>query len=185
MHLRSATATEIRQTLEAWMALLNGRASAEGVDVRTVLIDAGFPRAVSASAASVERLERRLDTTAPLARGLLDGDQGAAMAAVNEQLTELDVRPSVVAHDGVGPHIHWTPSTATFDDQVMTDVLMALAQELVENGPARFGVCKADDCDDLFYDATRNRSRRFCDDPRCASRTHTAEHRARRRADRS
>ncbi|MEO6571207.1 MAG: CGNR zinc finger domain-containing protein [Ilumatobacteraceae bacterium] len=31
----------------------------------------------------------------------------------------------------------------------------------------------------MFYDATKNRSRRFCSDPRCASRTHTAAHRAR------
>ena len=37
-------------------------------------------------------------------------------------------------------------------------------------------------CDHLFYDATRNGSRRFCSDPRCASRTHTADHRARQRA---
>ncbi|MGL4297698.1 MAG: CGNR zinc finger domain-containing protein, partial [Candidatus Neomicrothrix subdominans] len=49
-------------------------------------------------------------------------------------------------------------------------------------GTARFGQCDASGCDWLFYDATRNRSRRFCSDPRCASRTHTADHRARRRA---
>jgi len=86
-----------------------------------------------------------------------------------------------VAHDGAGPHLHWTPTTATFDQQVVADVLMALAHELCDNGTNRFGRCAASGCDDLFYDGTRNRSRRFCDDPKCASRTHTAQHRARRR----
>ncbi len=183
MHVRSVTASEIRHTLEAWTSLVNGRASDAGVDVRAVLMDAGFPRASAASAASIERLERRLDGLAELARDLPSIDGAAAMVAVNEQLTELDVRPSVVEHDGVGAHMHWTPATATFDDQVVTDIMMALAQEVVANGTARFGRCAATDCGDVFYDGTRNRSRRFCDDPRCASRTHTADHRARRRAD--
>ena len=182
MHVRSVTASEIRHTLEAWAALVNGRANNGGVDVRAVLAEAGFPRAAAASAASVERLEQRLDGLAELARALPVVDDVAAMALVNEQLTELDVRPSVVEHDGVGAHMHWTPATATFDDQVITDIVMALAQEVVASGSARFGRCAASDCEDVFYDGTRNRSRRFCDDPRCASRTHTADHRARRRA---
>ena len=86
-----------------------------------------------------------------------------------------------MTHDGAPLHIHWTPSTATFDDQVIADILMALAQEVCDHGTTRFGRCAATDCDHLYYDATRNGSRRFCSDPRCASRTHTADHRARRR----
>lgn len=182
MHAHATSTTEIRQTLEVWVSLVNGRRSEAGVDVRRALSDSGFPRAASASEASISRLGRRLDELSAVALALPEVDEGAAMAMVNEQLTELDVRPSVVAHDGVGPHLHWTPPTATFDDQVVTDVVMALAQEIASNGTTRFGVCAASDCDDVFYDGTRNRSRRFCDDPRCASRTHTADHRARRRA---
>jgi len=71
--------------------------------------------------------------------------------------------------------------TASFDDQVIADMLMAICFDVCEHGTTRFGVCAAADCEHLFYDATRNGSRRFCSDPRCASRTHTAEHRARRR----
>ena len=69
-----------------------------------------------------------------------------------------------------------------FDDQVIADFLMALSQEVCDHGTTRFGVSAATDCDHLFFDATRNGSRRFCADPRCASRTHTADHRARQRA---
>ena len=100
---------------------------------------------------------------------------------VNAEIAALSIAPSAVTHDGAPLHIHWTPTSASFDDQVMADILMALAQELCDHGTKRFGRCAASDCDHLYYDATRNGSRRFCSNPRCASRTHTADHRARQR----
>ena len=72
--------------------------------------------------------------------------------------------------------------TRAFGMDGAVDFLMALAQELCEHGTSRFGTCAATDCSHLFYDVTRKGSRRFCADPRCASRTHTADHRARQRA---
>ncbi len=180
MHVASPTRSEIRLTLETTVDLVN--ASAEpGFDPRSILEAAGFTRADKASDASILRLRARIEALSTLVRGL--GDLGVADASdlVNEQLTELPIRPSIADHGGAGPHLHWTPATATFDDQVISDVVMALASELCDNGTSRFGVCAADGCDRVFYDSTRNRSRRFCTDPRCASRTHTADHRARRR----
>lgn len=181
---------EIRLVLEAMIELVNrvlvvdgstdGSASDGALDVREVLSRHRFGRAASASQSSIARLEVALAELAPLVDQLPGADVERAAELVNEQLTELPIAPSVVDHDEVGPHLHWTPNTATFDTQVMADLLMALAQELVDDGTSRFGRCGADDCGRLFYDGTRNRSRRFCADPRCASRTHTAEHRARR-----
>ncbi len=181
MQVASVTQSEYRLTLEAAVELCNGLDD-EDLDSREVLARRGFTRAASASAASIGRLDERVAELQPLFRELPALARESAIARVNEQLTEIAIAPSVVAHDGVGPHLHWTASTATFDEQVVADVLMALAHELCDNGTDRFGNCAADGCDDLFYDGTRNRSRRFCDDPRCASRTHTARHRARRRA---
>ncbi len=184
--LNSVTRSELRLTLEATVALhnqLRPESDTNG-DTRTTLADRGFARSTDASAASIERLERRIRELGPLLQALPDLDADQAISRVNEQLTELPITPSVLAHDGVGPHLHWTPTTARFDDQVMSDICMALAFELCDDGTARFGRCDATNCDDLFYDATRNHSRRFCDDPRCASRTHTADHRARKRSER-
>lgn len=180
VHVASVSQSEIRTTLEVAVDMANALLAGE-LDARRVLSDAGFSRAPQASEASVQRLSSRMGALLPLMGDLPDLDTAAAVARVNEELTELPISPSIVDHDGVGPHMHWTPSTATFDDQVISDVLMALAQELCDNGTIRFGRCGADDCDHLFYDGTRNRSRRFCPDPRCASRTHTADHRARQR----
>lgn len=186
VHLASVTQSEFRITLDTTFELLNGLVSNPpddvAVDTRAVLVARGFTRAGNASDASVQRLENRLRALGPFLRSLPDTEAEAAIGRVNEELTELPITPSIAAHDGVGPHMHWTPSTATFDDQVMADILMSLAHELCDNGTIRFGRCGASDCNDLFYDSTRNRSRRFCDDPRCASRTHTADHRARRRS---
>lgn len=183
MQIVSTNQSEIRVTLEAAADLINGLGDPD-FDIRNLLLDKGFMRAANASQASIDRLRSRLDELAVFMRSLHnldDEDDAVAARAVNELLTELAIAPSVVAHDGSELHIHWTPSTATFDDQVVADILMAVAQEICENGTIRFGSCGADDCEDLFYDGTRNRSRRFCNDPRCASKTHTADHRARNR----
>jgi hypothetical protein len=181
MQITSVHESEVRLTLETAVAVVNDRQE-PGFDLRGVLDHAGFSRAADASQASIDRLSRRFDLLAALLGSLPGSDASAASARVNEELTELPVAPSIVDHDHVGPHIHWTSPQATFDDQVVTDVLMSLAQELCDHGTSRFGRCAAEGCDRLYYDTTRNGSRRFCSDPRCASRTHTAHHRARQRA---
>ncbi|MGK2947325.1 MAG: CGNR zinc finger domain-containing protein [Acidimicrobiales bacterium] len=182
MQVTSVSQSEVRLTLDTAIDVVNDEAE-PGFDLRQVLVAAGFSRAGDASQASIDRLGRRFhDGLAHLLRALPDSDAAVAIVRVNEELTELRVAPSIVDHDSVGPHLHWTPPTATFDDQVVTDVLMALAQELCDHGIDRFGRCAAEGCDRIFFDTTRNGSRRFCSDPRCASRTHTADHRARQRS---
>ena len=185
MYVTSGHDTEIRLTLEAMVALVNALAdTAAGgppADVRDILHDHGFTRAETASAASVGRIESRVGDLLDTLRMLADAETEPTVDWINGELADLHITPSVTAHDGAGLHIHWTPPTATFDEQVMADILMALAQEVCDHGTTRFGRCAASDCEHLFYDATRNRSRRFCSDPRCASRTHTAEHRSRQR----
>lgn len=186
MHVTSGHDTEIRLTLEAMVDLVNALSDARDgtgpADVRGILHDHGFTRAEAASAASVSRIESRLGALLDTLHTLADAGAEPTADWINDELAGLHVTPSVTAHDGAGLHIHWTPPTATFDEQVIADILMALAQEVCDHGTDRFGTCAASDCEHLFYDVTRNGSRRFCADPRCASRTHTAEHRLRQRA---
>lgn len=179
---------EVTLTLEAAIGLTNyvtdmaDAAESPSPDViRELLIADGFARAHDASAASLGRLSDRLTDLAVLFQSLPDAAIDDVVGAINRHLTTLSIGPSLTAHDDAGLHIHWSPPRAAFDDKVIADLVMALAQEVCDNGLDRFGRCAASDCDHLFYDGTRNRSRRFCPDPRCASRTHTAEHRARRR----
>jgi predicted RNA-binding Zn ribbon-like protein len=159
-----------------------GRHDSVHADTRSILDEAGFTGAADAPQAAIDRITSRVRALIPLISSLPDADAGAVVESVNAELAHLPIAPSITDHADSGLHIHWTRAVAAFDDQVIADLLMALATELCDHGTQRFGRCAATDCDDLFYDATRNRSRRFCADPRCASRTHTADHRARQRA---
>lgn len=160
----------------------NAAAVTSPVDrLRDVLDSAGFSRAADASEAAMVRLEQRMRNLLPLLQRFPDQTSESLLPQINAELDSLPISPSMVDHDGIGLHLHWTPASATFDDQIMSDVLIAIAQELCDNDTSRFGRCAAHDCEDLFYDGTRNRSKRFCADPRCAGRTHTADHRARQR----
>jgi predicted RNA-binding Zn ribbon-like protein len=174
---------EVRLTLDAATDIANALLDAPDgrVEVRRMLHEHGFTRAAEASDPSVHRVDERMRALLPRLRTLAGGDVDHAVEWVNDELGAITIEPSLTSHHGAPLHIHWTRSASTFDDQVMADVLMAIAQELVDHGTDRFGTCAAEHCEHLFYDATRNRSRRFCSDPRCASRTHTAHHRARQR----
>jgi predicted RNA-binding Zn ribbon-like protein len=188
VYVTSGHGTEVRLTIEALVDLTNALADAAAdpnsapVDVRTLLDEHRFSRAAGASKAAIERVERRVSAMVDTMLGLPGTQPEPTISWINAQLSRIHITPSLTDHDGADLHIHWTPTSATFDDQVVADFLMALAQELCDHGTSRFGTCAASDCRHLFYDVTRNGSRRFCADPRCASRTHTADHRARRRA---
>jgi hypothetical protein len=185
VYVTSGNDTEQLLTLEAMVQVANALTDAaadngSSVDMRDVLDHAGFSRAVIAPEAAIRRTTERFTDLLPRFQSLPDLDVQIATLWTNAELTELAISPSVTDHGGDALHIHWTPASATFDDQVMADFLMALANELCDNGTARFGRCAADDCERLFYDSSRNGSRRFCSDQRCASRTHTADHRKRK-----
>jgi hypothetical protein len=185
VYVTSGNDTEQLLTLEAMVRVANALADAatgdgDVIDMRHVLDDAGFSRAVIAPEAAIRRTAERFTDLLPRVQSLPDINLETATNWTNAELTELAISPSLTDHGGAALHIHWTPASATFDDQVMADFLMALANELCDNGTTRFGRCAADDCERLFYDSSRNGSRRFCSDQRCASRTHTADHRKRK-----
>ncbi len=187
MYVTSGHDTEVRLTIEALIDLVNELRDArdepgsKAVDVRTLLHEHRFSRAAGASAAAIDRIEQRVGSMIDTLVALPGSEPEPTVAWINDELSRIHITPSLTDHDGADLHIHWTPASATFDDQAIADFLMAFAQEVCDHGTTRFGKCAANDCDHLFYDVTRNGSRRFCGDPRCASRTHTADHRARRR----
>lgn len=185
---------EVRVTVDAATELANVVAGEPLPEVRRlelreqlrqVLIAHDFVRARGASAAELDAFADRMVPLSRLVHVLPGGQLPAVVEAVNAQLEAAAIAPSLNSHDGLALHIHWTPPSTPFAHQVAVDLLMAVAQTLCDHGTDRFGRCAADDCDRVFFDTTKNRSRRFCADPRCASRTHTAAHRARLAAEAS
>lgn len=194
---------ELRVTVEAAMELANAVADRPPRDesserdeapagdddaaqlasaLRRILVAHDFVRAQTATDAELAELADRAVVLARLVERLPEGDLADVVEQINQQLQSSAIAPSLSAHDGFALHIHWTGASTPFAHQIAVDVLMALAQTLCDDGLDRFGRCAADGCDRVFYDTTRNHSRRFCADPRCASRTHTAAHRSRRAA---
>lgn len=66
--------------------------------------------------------------------------------------------------------------------QFMAEVAASFAHTLAEGEGTRVRVCENPDCLWVFYDDTRNRTKRFCDDKMCGNLMKVRRFRARKRA---
>jgi predicted RNA-binding Zn ribbon-like protein len=106
-------------------------------------------------------------------------DESRAVDTLNSILTDADAVPRLSLHGEV-PHLHFETEDDTPARWLGTITAMGLAVALIEGGYERFGTCGSSTCDDVFVDASRNRSRRHCSDT-CTTRENVAAHRARQR----
>ena len=104
-------------------------------------------------------------------------DESQAVEALNLILVDNGAVPRVSLHGGK-PHMHFEPSGDAFSRWLAVVTGMGLATVLVDQGLARFGVCAASDCQDVFLDTSRNKSRRHCSTT-CSNREAVAAHRRR------
>jgi predicted RNA-binding Zn ribbon-like protein len=107
-------------------------------------------------------------------------DEREAADLLNDILTKYDAQPRLSVHNGV-PHLHFEPFGSDMVSWLAATTAMALATVIVEHGIDRFGICAAADCDDVYVDASRNRSRRHCSST-CSTREAVSAYR-RRQAD--
>ncbi|HEX2294119.1 MAG TPA: CGNR zinc finger domain-containing protein [Actinomycetota bacterium] len=96
---------------------------------------------------------------------------------INALLARSGAAPQMTDHDGKW-HLHYAADDAPLADRVAAVAAMGLATVIVRWGWDRLGVCRADDCVDVFVDTSRNRSRRYCGQS-CSTRTNVAAFRAR------
>ena len=99
---------------------------------------------------------------------------------LNSILEEVGALPQLTDHDGTW-HVHYTCMHAPIGQRVAAAAAMGLAVVFAEYGIARFGMCAADDCLDVFVDTSRNKSRRYCADT-CSTRMNVAAYRKRKKA---
>ena len=109
-------------------------------------------------------------------------DMRQAAAVVNGLVAESGALPQLTDHDGHEWHLHWTSTSAGVASRLGADAGMALAEVLRDEGAARLRACEAPECDAVFVDLSRNRSRRYCDTGNCGNRVHVAAYRARLRS---
>lgn len=98
---------------------------------------------------------------------------GADLAVVNDALARtLGHQRIAAAEDGFA----WGWDDAGGLDRVMWPVVRDAAELLVSGELRRVGKCCGDDCDWVYLDTSRNRSRRWCDMQSCGNRAKARRH---------
>jgi predicted RNA-binding Zn ribbon-like protein len=111
------------------------------------------------------------------------GTSGRDADAVNELNTLLEafpVQPRISGHDASDWHMHVTSRGSSVSAEYLAGAVWGLSVWLCEYGSARFGICADERCGNVYLDTSSNNCRRFCSE-RCATRSHVAAHRARKR----
>jgi predicted RNA-binding Zn ribbon-like protein len=102
------------------------------------------------------------------------------LALLNEALPYAYSRPQVVS-DGSAFTLQWRGDESGLDS-VLWPILRSTVRLLTEGEHSRIGQCEDDrGCGYLFYDTSRNRSRRWCDMNSCGNRAKSQRHYARHR----
>ena len=109
------------------------------------------------------------------------GRDNDAVDALNLLLEAHPVQPRISAHKVDDWHMHVTSRGSSISAEYLAGAVWGLSVWLCEYGSARFGICADERCGNVYLDTSSNNCRRFCSE-RCATRSHVAAHRARKRA---
>jgi predicted RNA-binding Zn ribbon-like protein len=151
--------------------LVNGSTSSDGEleellrdhDIRKPMIDQGQAGELRAWALQVRGV-----FAAPDAR--------ARVATVNALLAQGAGGVYLTMHDGLPPHLHFTPEHDDVVARVRAVTSGGLAVFAVESEGERLGVCARVGCGLVFVDTSRNGRRAYCS-ARCGNTVAVARHR--------
>jgi predicted RNA-binding Zn ribbon-like protein len=109
------------------------------------------------------------------------GDVDGVARLVNALLRDYRAAPQLSRHDDEPWHLHFSSTAAGLATAWGAGCATGLAVVVDGQASGRLGVCRADACDRVYVDVSRNASRRFCSEA-CLNRTKVAAFRARSRA---
>ncbi|MCA6091820.1 CGNR zinc finger domain-containing protein [Streptomyces sp. SCA3-4] len=149
-------------------------------------VDAAIPRTASSlprdiddeQAAYLAGAARRMRD---VFQAMQDGRLDAAAAAVNDLLRDTDARPRLDRGAGESWQLHFHGPDDSFAAGSSAACATALALAVGGGLAGRLGVCRADRCDRVYVDLSRNAARRFCSTA-CQNRAKAAAFRARQDA---
>jgi predicted RNA-binding Zn ribbon-like protein len=153
-------------------------------------VDVGAPSALPAAATVLERplepadLPALTDLAARLRPVFLAAEDGAVdevAGLVNALLRDYRSAPQLSRHDGEPWHLHFSGDGLGPAGEWGAACATGLAVVVDGDATGRLGVCRAEGCDRVYVDVSRNASRRFCSEA-CLNRTKVANFRARTRA---
>jgi predicted RNA-binding Zn ribbon-like protein len=104
-----------------------------------------------------------------------------ACTHLNSVLADSRAMPALSHHDGEPWHLHFHRPDASESDAWAASLATGLAVVLGNPTLDRLGVCRAEACDRVYVDVSRNGTRRFCSTA-CQNRVKAAAYRRRRTA---
>ncbi|GII42008.1 CGNR zinc finger domain-containing protein [Planotetraspora phitsanulokensis] len=125
--------------------------------------------------AAVRRLRVAVDAC-------VDGDVQGAADVLNDLLAAHHAMPNLHARPGQPLLLAFHAVGQGPVDSYIADMATSIAMIIGAGRTARLGRCSANACDRVFYDVSRNASRRFCD-LSCQNRAKATAYRARRARD--
>jgi predicted RNA-binding Zn ribbon-like protein len=99
----------------------------------------------------------------------------ADLSTISEYATEALRHRKLESVNG-GYHWSWTAGAGSPLDQLLWPVALAAADLLTSEELRSVRFCEASDCEWLFLDHSRNRSRRWCDMTTCGNRAKARRH---------
>jgi predicted RNA-binding Zn ribbon-like protein len=137
-----------------------------------------FARAEADPAAAADVLARAVELREALYRVFSASRSGepaddADLAVLNREMSRALGRLRVRAGDG---EFAWGWEEGAELDRVLWPVVRDAAELLVSGDLRRVGECCGDNCDWLYLDTSRNRSRRWCDMQVCGNRAKARRH---------
>jgi predicted RNA-binding Zn ribbon-like protein len=112
------------------------------------------------------------------AGSLPDDDQ---MERLNRTMAQGQVT-RCVSRDGDGFRVELAPARRDWP-QAMAEIASSFAQTLADGELSRIRICDNPDCLWVYYDDTRNRSKRYCDDKCCGNLMKVRRFRAKKKAE--
>nr|EMP13568.1 hypothetical protein ISGA_669 [Gordonia sp. NB41Y] len=103
--------------------------------------------------------------------------------AINALLVDGVASMYLTTHDGLRPHLHFTPDEDDVVSRIMAVTAGGLAIFTVEADGRRLGRCARTGCRQVFVDTSRNGRRAYCC-TRCGNTDAVQRHRARAAAER-
>jgi hypothetical protein len=176
---------DTRQSLMAAAYLVNTLPGVAGEDRMQTLDDLEAYLAVNPYTGAIRRDEGELAAirrTRGRLRDLWDVDRESAVPLVNAMLRDGGALPQLTIHDGYDWHIHATQDDEPLATRIMVEAAMAFVDVIRSDEYDRVRVCSADDCDGVYIDYSKNRSKRYCDAGNCGNRMNVNAYRRRRAA---
>jgi predicted RNA-binding Zn ribbon-like protein len=126
----------------------------------------------AALVAAIRRMRAAVDAA-------IDGDIHVAAQILNALLSEYQAVPNLHGAPGQAPVLAFHSVEATPMTARVAEMTTSLAMIIGTGRVRRLGRCEASKCDRVFYDTSRNGSRRYCD-LSCQNRAKASAFRARR-----